>query len=56
MQVLLNSWEILVEELFCNKIWLQMQCKRSSSQIVFKDFACPLGTAKLRNNYFLLTA
>ena len=35
---------------------LQMQQKRSSSHVVFKDFAYPLGTTNLRKSSFLLAA
>ena len=55
-QVLQNHWEILVKEFYLRKFGphsLQMQQKWSLSQIVFKGFACFLGTANLRKNSFL---
>ena len=56
MEVLLNPMELLVKELFFNKILALKPAnaiKTKFLQKVFNDFVCFLGTANLRNISFL---
>ena len=57
-EVLLNSWEILVKELFFNKISALQPANAIKTKFFassFQGFCLVLGTANLRNNSFLLT-
>ena len=55
MQVLLDPWEILLKELFFNKISSLQTANAIKMKFLQNSFQGFLGTANLRNNSFLLT-